>query len=186
MGSGKEEPMENSPLTLFGQGLNDRAFDYMGVHRVIKDGAECMSCRVWAPSAVAASVVGDFNHWDTEKNPMQMIGGGVWECYLPFVLPQFENYKFFLETAEGKELFKSDPYAFHCEMRPGNASKYCEIDGYPWKDAAWMRHKVAKPHYTQPVNIYEVHPGSWRRFQDGNVFSYDRLADELIALQISS
>ena len=63
---------------------------------------------------------------------------------------------------------------------PGNASKYYDLEGFHWNDGAWFRHEAAKPHYSQPVNIYEVHPGSWRRYQDGNVFSYDKLADELI------
>ena len=170
---------ESLPLYLFHQGTNCKAYEYMGVHKTVREGRECMACRVWAPNAKAVSVVGDFNGWDTEKNPMESTGG-IWECFLPFALKQFDNYKFAVETPEGKTVLKGDPYAFHCEMRPGSASKYYDPDGYDWKDGAWQRRKEDKPHYSQPVNIYEIHPGSWRRFSDGNVFSYEKLADELV------
>ncbi len=170
---------ENLPLYLFHQGTNCKAYEYMGVHKTIREGRECMTCRVWAPNAKAVSVVGDFNGWDTEKNPMESVGG-IWECCLPFALKQFDNYKFAVETPDGKTVLKGDPYAFHCEMRPESASKYYDLDGFNWKDDAWQRRKADKPHYGQPVNIYEIHPGSWRRYSDGNVFSYDKLAEELV------
>ena len=139
-----------------------------------------MVCRVWAPNAAAVSAVGDFNRWEPGANPMKKIGGGVWECFLPFVLRQYDAYKFCVTTPEGKDVFKIDPYAPHFEAAPGNACKYYDISGFPWDDAAWFRRKKAKPYYDRPVNIYEVHAGSWRRYQDGNVFSYDKLAEELI------
>ena len=170
---------ENLPLYLFHQGTNCKAYEYMGVHKIVREGREYMTCRVWAPNAKAVSVVGDFNGWDPEKNPMESVGE-IWECCLPFALKQFDNYKFAVETPDGKTVLKGDPYAFHCEMSPGNASKYYDLDGFDWKDGAWQRRKADKPHYNRPVNIYEIHPGSWRRYSDGNVFSYDKLADELV------
>jgi 1,4-alpha-glucan branching enzyme len=139
-----------------------------------------MACRVWAPNAVSVSVAGDFNDWKTGEYPLEKIDEGVWEGFLPFVLKDFDAYKFCIETPGGKKVFKSDPYAFHFETRPGDASKYYDIEGYDWKDGAWMRRKAAKPHYSQPVNIYEIHAGSWRRYPDGSTFSYEKLADELI------
>lgn len=171
---------QNAPLLSFQQGTNAKAYAFLGLHKTAVDEAEGMVCRVWAPHAQAVSVVGDFNAWKTDANPMESIGGGVWECYFPFVLEPFSTYKFSVQSAQGKRTFKSDPYAFHFETRPGSASKYYDLEGYRWNDAAWLRRKAAKPHYSQPVNIYEVHPGSWRRYEDGNVFSYEKLADELI------
>ena len=171
---------DNLPLFLFHQGTNCKAYEFLGVHKAEQDGKACMACRVWAPNAAAVSVVGDFNRWDVSASPMAKISDGVWECWLPHVFRQFESYKFCVTTADGKQVLKSDPYAFHFETAPGNASKYYDISGFPWKDAAWFRRKKAKPHYGRPVNIYEVHVGSWRRYPDGNVFSYDKLAEELI------
>jgi 1,4-alpha-glucan branching enzyme len=170
----------NLPLYLFHQGTNIKAYEFMGLHKTVLDSKECMVCRVWAPNAKSVSIVGDFNEWKPEANQMEKISDGVWECYLPFVMQQYQPYKFCIEDANGNRTFKSDPYAFHFETRPGNASKYYDLSGYQWGDAAWMRHRAAKPHYSQPVNIYEVHIGSWRRYGDGNVFSYDKLAEELI------
>lgn len=171
---------KDMPLSSFQQGTNAKAYEFLGIHKTVLDETEGMMCRVWAPNAAAVSVAGDFNAWKTDANPMEPIGGGVWECFLPFVLEQFSTYKFSVQNAQGKRVFKSDPYAFHFETRPGSASKYYDLEGYDWQDAAWLRRKAAKPHYTQPVNIYEMHAGSWRRFADGNAFSYEKLADELI------
>ena len=152
----------------------------MGVHKAVCGEKAGMSCRVWAPNARGVSIVGDFNQWDPKANRMKKISSGVWEGWLPFELEQFALYKFCITTPEGKDVLKSDPYAFHYEIVPGNASKYYDISGYRWHDAAWFHQKEAKPHYNQPVNIYELHLGSWRRYPDGNVFSYDKLAEELI------
>ncbi len=170
----------NLPLYLFHQGTNTKAYEYMGLHKIVLNKKECMVCRVWAPNAKSVSVIGDFNEWKPEKNRMEKISEGVWECCLPFVMEQFDAYKFCVTDQKGNQTFKSDPYAFHFETRPGSASKYYDLGGYQWGDSDWQKQKAAKPHYSQPVNIYEVHMGSWRRFEDGNTFSYDKLADELV------
>lgn len=170
----------NLPLYLFHQGTNVKAYEFMGLHKTEINEKECMVCRVWAPNAEAVSIVGDFNKWDNKADKLEKISGGVWEGYLPFVLEQYSSYKFCIESADGKKTLKSDPYAFHFETRPGNASKYYELKGFNWDDTAWINHKAKKEHYNQPVNIYEIHMGSWRRYEDGNVFSYDKLADELV------
>ena len=172
---------ENSsvPLYLFHQGTNYRAYEYMGMHQVQKDGRTQMVCRVWAPNAQSVSVVGEFNNWDDSVNPMEKISDGVWEAYLE-ELPPFTLYRYCVVTPQGDKIMKSDPYAFHFETRPGNSSRYYDIGGYNWSDEAWYRQKAKKPHYDQPVNIYEIHAGSWRKYEDGSVFSYDKLADELI------
>ena len=176
----KKTEESNFPLYLFHEGTNVKAYEYMGLHKVTVNGKEGMACRVWAPNAQAVSLVGPFNDWDDQKNPMKKISDGVWECYLSFVLPMYEIYKFSITGKDGKKVMKSDPYAFHFEAGIGHASRYYDIEGYQWNDQAWYQYKKEKPHYNQPVNIYEVHLGSWRRYADGNVFSYDKLADELI------
>ena len=170
----------NLPLFLFHQGTNCKAYEYMGLHAEERDGSPCTACRVWAPNALSVSVTGAFNDWDDSEYPMKKISQGVWEGYLPFVLPEYTSYKFCVEQEKGKKVFKSDPYAFHFENGFGNASKFYSLSGYEWNDAAWRRHQAQKPHYSQPVNIYELHAGSWRREQDGGIYSYRRLAEELI------
>ena len=178
----KEVNSKNSvPLYLFHQGTNSKAYEYMGLRRAGDSEHPGMTCRVWAPNAQAVSLVGDFNNWDDEKHPLEKISeNGVWEAILPFELEQYSVYKFCIVGQDGTKVLKSDPYAYHFETRPNNSSIYCDIEGFAWEDDAWFRHKAAKPHYSRPVNIYEVHAGSWRRYADGNVFSYDKLADELI------
>ena len=176
-----EEPGKaNQPLDSFHQGSNGKAYEYMGLHKATVNGEERTVCRVWAPNAKKVSLVGGFNDWQPEVNPLEKIDGSVWEATLPFALKEFEAYKFCVEGPDEEPVFKSDPYAFHFETRPGNASKHYDPDGYCWHDSAWARHKAAKPHYSQPVNIYEIHAGSWRRYADGNTFSYGKLAEELI------
>ena len=169
------------PLQLFHQGTNPYAYEFLGVHKTITDGAQGMVCRVWAPNAVSASIVGDFNEWNPSAHPMKKISDGVWECTLPFEFAQFEAYKFLIEDDNGNFIYKSDPYAHHFETRPGTASKYYDLSGYQWNDSDWYKEKEKHPHYEQPVNIYEIHLGSWKRYQDGHVFSYEKIADELIS-----
>jgi len=176
----QEKSEDDLPLYLFHQGTNSKAYEFMGIHKTVKDGKKCMVCRVWAPNAKAVSVVGDFNQWDSEATPMEKISDGVWECYTSFVFPQYQTYKFCVSGPDDRQILKSDPYAFHYETRPSNASKYYDIDDFQWNDAAWFKHKENKPQHSQPVNIYEVHAGSWRRYSDGNTYSYDKLADELV------
>lgn len=170
----------NVPLYLFHQGTNYKAYEYMGVHKAEMEGKQGMICRVWAPNAASVSVVGDFNQWDVNHSPMEKISDGVWEKFIPITFKKYEEYKFCVESPDGNKVFKSDPYARHFETRPNNASKYYDIESYQWHDTAWQRYKLNKPHYNQPVNIYEVHAGSWRKYDDGNIFSYKKLAEELI------
>ena len=175
-----EKKPENVPLYLFRSGKNRRAYEYMGLHKTVKDGKECMVARVWAPRAKEVSLVGNFCNWDKAKYPLEKIDDQVWEGYTDFVFQPYELYKFYIKTAQGEDTYKSDPYARHTETRPGTASRWYELEGYAWQDQAWQDHKKQHPHYDQPVNIYEVHAGSWRKYQDGSVFSYDKLGDELI------
>ncbi len=168
------------PLDLFHRGKNRRVYEYLGVHKAVRGGKPCMVARVWAPHARAVSLVGNFCNWDSAKYPLRKVDGSVWEGYTDFVFQPFEMYKFYIKTADGQDSYKADPYARHTETRPGTASRWYELEDYAWQDKAWQEKKEKQPHYAQPVNIYEVHAGSWRKYADGSVFSYEKLGDELI------
>ena len=168
------------PLDLFHRGKNRRVYEYLGVHKAVRGGKPCMVARVWAPHARAVSLVGNFCNWDSAKYPLRKVDDSVWEGYTDFVFQPFEMYKFYVKTADGQDSYKADPYARHTETRPGTASRWYELEDYAWQDKAWQEKKEKQPHYAQPVNIYEVHGGSWRKYADGSVFSYEKLGDELI------
>ncbi|MDR3314186.1 MAG: 1,4-alpha-glucan branching protein GlgB [Oscillospiraceae bacterium] len=167
------------PLYLFHQGNNARVYRFLGAHR-LEDGSGAVF-RCWAPHAKAVSVAGDFNDWDRKADPMRRLNPqGVWEAAVQDVQP-FAAYKFCVTGADGKQQLKDDPYAFHAESAPGTASKYYPLEGcYAWGDADWMALRTRWNPHAAPVNIYEVHLGSWRRFPDGEPFSYRKLAEELI------
>ncbi|MDO4730816.1 MAG: 1,4-alpha-glucan branching protein GlgB, partial [Clostridia bacterium] len=169
-------------LFLFHQGTNSKAYNYMGAHRITEDGVNGVIFRTWAPNALAVSVVGDFNDWDPSKHPMSLASDqGVWRCFIPEELPEFSIYKFSITSQSGETFLKSDPYAFHTETRPANASRLYTLGKHKWNDDEWFENKNKNyDPYSTPMNVYEVHVGSWRRFSDGNTFSYEKLADELI------
>lgn len=166
------------PVFLFHQGNNAKAYQFFGSHRT---GKNEVTFRVWAPNAKAVSVVGDFNNWDKKKNPCTKLefGNGIWTCTIPG-LKNFDTYKYCIEAKSGKTSMKSDPYGFHMETRPENATKYYELDSFAWTDDVWMKERAESSVYSSPVNIYEMHAGSWRQYKDGNFFSYRDLADELV------
>jgi len=159
---------------LFHEGTNYTVYNYLGAH-LIED-----SCifRVWAPNAYDVYVTGSFNNWEKYTYKAHRITvGGIFECVIKGVC-EFDSYKYIIKTSDGKELYKADPYAFHSETRPQTASKIYNVDGYEWNDNKWMKERETP--YNKPTSIYEIHPGSWRRYNDGNTLSYDKLADELI------
>ena len=175
------ENNERSELDLFHSGENYHAYRYMGAHKGGILGKEGVWFRTWAPNAKSVSVVGDFCNWDRNAFPMNRCSdGGVWECFIADVIPEHAIYKYSIETYDGSCVMKSDPYAFHFETRPNNASVFFDIDGYEWHDEQWPATKHKHESYSNPMNIYEVHAGSWRKYSDGNHFSYSKLADELI------
>ena len=171
---------ERYPLDQFLAGESVRAYEFLGSHFVNWDGRDGVVFRVWAPNALSVSVVGDFNNWDQDANFMyRILDSGVWELFIEGVW-EFANYKFCVETSWGERRLKTDPYAFHCQTRPENASRVYNIDGYEWHDEEWFEYKKAHPHHSMPINVYEINAGSWRKYEDGNVFSYRKLAEELI------
>ena len=170
--------MGNVPLYLFDRGENARAYEYLGAH-FCEDGSVVF--RVWAPNAVSVSVVGEFNGWQGDASPMSRVDdSGVWETVISG-LKVFDTYKYAIRTKDGRELFKCDPFAFHAETRPANASKLYDIEGYEWHDSKWLEKRRKTSVYDSPVNIYEVHAGSWKQYDDGNFLSYRAMADELVA-----
>ena len=176
-----EQKEENTNLHLFHEGTNFKSYEYMGAHRAFKKGKSGIFFRVWAPNAKSVSVVGDFNNWNHKKNVMEKIStNGVFEYFLEEELENFAMYKYSVLTQSGERVLKADPYAFHFETRPKNASKFFDIDGYKWNDNKWLENKKKNDTCSQPINIYEVHLGSWKRYEDDNTFSYEKLADELI------
>ena len=166
------------PLYLFYQGKNYEAYKFFGVHSGKKGRSKIFTFRVWAPTAVSVSVVGDFNNWDRSCNPMTRIADGVWEAHIS-KLKQFDAYKYSIETADGRILMKADPYAAHFETRPGTASKIYE-SSYDWEDSEWYEEKKSRIIYKSPVNIYEVHLGSWKNYGEEKFLDYITFANEII------
>ncbi|MBQ2264955.1 MAG: 1,4-alpha-glucan branching protein GlgB [Oscillospiraceae bacterium] len=166
------------PLYLFYQGKNNEAYKFFGVHSITEEGECRHRFRVWAPKAKSISVVGDFNNWERDADPMQLIADGIWEAVIGG-LQQFDAYKYSIETEDGRILMKSDPYAMHFETRPATASKIFE-SSYEWHDAAWREAKKQQVVYKRPMNIYEVHLDSWKHHDDGNLLDYVTFAKQLI------
>ncbi len=135
--------------------------------------------RVFAPSALSVSVVGDFNDWDKDKGLMRLTGQGIYELSADCV-KKFDAYKFLITTPEGKLIYKSDPYAFHSETHEGTNSKVYPLSDIKVSDEAYREKLKEKDIYDCPMNIYEAHIGSWRRYPDGNVYSYRKFADEIV------
>lgn len=176
----KKRPRIADEIAGFHSGTNAHAYELLGArpHRVGKSAGALF--RVWAPHAASVSVVGDFNEWDRAKHPMKRRDdGGVWELYIKDI-KDFDVYKYSIESREGDLLLKTDPYAYHMETRPDTASRFYGLEGYEWGDGKWLRQKQGQNIYESPVNIYELHAGSWKRYPDGNCFEYEKLADELL------
>ncbi len=169
----------NTILQDFSQGHAIRAQDFMGAHPAVCDGQDGWVFRVWAPHARSVAVMGDFNGWNDSDHPMELLSDGVWETFIPG-LQQYDSYKYAVHTASGRVLAKSDPYAFHAETRPGTASKLYDLSGYGWGDDSWMEYRKKNPIYQKPLNIYEVHLGSWRRTADDQMLSYRDIGTYLI------
>ena len=159
----------------FSSGKVTDAYKYLG--SFLK--GETAVFRVWAPNAAAVSVVGDFNGWDGNANPMKKNDCGIWETKVSGI-KNFDTYKYAITGTDGMTVLKSDPYARHYETAPANASKVY-VSNYEWNDDEWRKSQNGKNICEAPVNIYEVHAGSWKRFEDGNTYDYVTLAKELSA-----
>ena len=191
-------------IYLFGHGIWQRAWEKMGAHKDIQNGEEGWLFRVWAPKVASVHVVGDFNGWDPQATPLTRAEDiDIWTAFVPG-LSQGDLYKYVIETEDGELLWKADPFAFHAEANPGTASRLWDLSGYLWKDSIWLRRRAERDIMKSPLNIYEVHLGSWKRHgnepqgepredgtypgpgdpfpaQRGTYYTYDDLSDELVA-----
>ncbi len=137
---------------------------------------------VWAPNALRVSVIGPFNGWDNRAHPMQSSeNGGLWEIFIPG-LPEGTEYKYSIKSQHlGYEIEKTDPYGFYAEVRPQTASRVWSLDRYEWQDQSWLQERAESDALNRPINIYEVHLGSWRRVpEDDGFLSYQDLAYQLV------
>lgn len=168
------------PVYLFNEGTNYESYKFFKASAVHKDKKRMWRFRVWAPNAESVSVVGDFNGWDRTLNPMERLGTtGIWECYVKGI-KRYDNYKYSIQGVDHVVRLKADPYASHSETAPATASKVYDVDGYKWTDGEYMENRKGRNTYELPMNIYEVHAGSWKKHPDGNFYSYRQLADELV------
>jgi len=167
-------------IYLFHQGTYYHAYNLLGHHfeKVGKDSG--VTFRAWAPNAIRVSVVGDFNNWDVDANPMKKISKSqIWEAFIPKV-KEGGKYKFAITTKDGRLLWKADPYAVYSETNGGTASIIHSINGYKWNDKEYIEKRNIKDHYSSPMNIYEVNLCSWKRKENGAYLSYREYADQLI------
>ncbi len=164
---------------LAAEGSHLKLFEKMGAHTIMHGGVRGVHFAVWAPNADRASVIGDFNSWDGRRHPMRKRATGVWEIFIP-ELSEGAGYKFELIANGNKLPLKSDPFAFHAELRPNTASKVAEVGHYQWTDQSYMSARANRDHRRLPMSIYEVHAGSWRKRDGGGFLSYSDMAEQLI------
>ncbi len=185
MAKKKKKPYEVGELDqyLYGQGNHYEIYNKLGAH-IVKDGkTEGVYFAVWAPHAEEVSVVGDFNDWDMEANPMEREEPlGIYTCFIPGI-KQYDMYKYCIKTYKGEYNFKADPFAFHAELRPGTASKVYDLSRIKWTDSVWMEHRAGWDHTKEPMSIYEAHIGSWKRHpgrEDEGFYTYREFAQEAV------
>lgn len=186
----------------FHQGKTRYAYHMFGAHLITLNERQMWKFAVWAPNAKKVSVVGEFCRWAVDEYPMEKLFDGTWELVLPNELfyPDkntdessvsvetfasnkpvlFDTYKYAVLGQDDQWHYKADPYGFYSELRPHTATRLYDIEGYKWGDAKWMKGRKTHSSYENPMNIYEMHLGSWRRHEDGSFLSYREIADQLI------
>ena len=175
-----EHFLSTEEIYLFNRGELYKSYTKFGAHNVSEGDLRGTLFVVWVPEAEAVSVVGDFNHWSSKQNRMSEIGNtGVWTLFIPEdLLGQLYKYAI---RAKGRDIYlKSDPYAFYSELRPLTASKVYSLEGYDWLDQEWISRRQASRPQENPMLIYEVHLGSWRRKEDGGFYNWREFAEELL------
>jgi 1,4-alpha-glucan branching enzyme len=162
--SGNAAFISDVDVHLFSEGTHYRIYEKLGAHELERDGVKGTHFAVWAPNAARVSVVGDFNEWNADKNPMVLNhSSGIWSSFIP-ALGHGTLYKYFIDGANG-HVQKTDPVGFASEMRPRTASIVWDLDTYKWNDAKWLENRDKKNSLAKPVSIYELHLGSWMRVQ---------------------
>ena len=181
--------MTKEELARFARGECCCGYRWLGAHFTRENGADGVRFAVWAPGVRSVRVVGEFTSWQPGECWLRHVSGGVWAGFVPGVA-EGALYKYLIETAAGELLYKADPCAFAAELRPGTASRAVKLTGYRWRDGDWMAARKGRDHFREPLNIYEVHLGSWRQHdvprageQDvppGAFYTYRELADTLV------
>ncbi len=170
----REKMSSDRELEKFFDGSSDRAYRLFGCH---PDGTG-FRFRVYAPHAVSVRLLGSFNGWDRGTAPMERLGNGIWQAW-ENAAPG-DSYRYYIECADGRFLYKNDPYAFSVSPLPAADSKVCSLGGYRWRDGDYLARRARRDPLKSPINIYELHVGSWRRREDGGLLTYRELADRLI------
>ena len=171
----------NFAVHIFHEGTNYRAYLYLGAHAAVDaEGKVCTVFRVWAPNAREISVVGDFCGWEPQQgvSMTKISSAGLWEGFA-YGLKELDLYKYCIVGADGKTYMKSDPYGFYMEKRPATASVLYHLEGYSWQDDKWMKKRRKAVPYEEPMNIYELHAGSWKLDSEKQYLPYPSLAREL-------
>jgi 1,4-alpha-glucan branching enzyme len=147
-------------IHLFAEGNHHRLYEKLGAHPTVQEGITGVYFAVWAPNARNASVLGDFNNWDGRRHQMAKRGNGIWELFIPGLMPG-EHYKYEIKNQAGHIYEKSDPYGFQQEVRPKTASIVTNLDDYTWHDQDWLEQRRHTDALKRPISVYEVHLGSW-------------------------
>ena len=171
---------------LFGQGTHYDLYNKLGAHPMTVDGEEGVYFAVWAPNAAAVSIVGDFNEWDENATPMERLEPlGIYQIFLTGIKVG-DIYKYCVTAQDGKKTLKADPYGFQAELRPDNASVVADISDFKWHDSRWMKKREKFDDKKNPMFVYEVHPGSWKKHEqteedEDGFYNYREIAHELAA-----
>ena len=171
---------------LFGQGTHYDLYNKLGAHPMTVDEEEGVYFAVWAPNAAAVSIVGDFNEWDENATPMERLEPlGIYQIFLTGIKVG-DIYKYCVTAQDGKKTLKADPYGFQAELRPNNASVVADISDFKWHDSRWMKKREKFDDKKNPMFVYEVHPGSWKKHEqteedEDGFYNYREIAHELAA-----
>lgn len=169
--------INSDSLYRFHRGENCESYRTFGAHVASENDKTGVRFALWAPNAREVSIVGDFNNWDSEKNRMESTNG-IWTAFVPDI-GEGDIYKYRIVTSKGDKLMKADPFGFYSEKRPATASMIFNLENYKWNDNEYLINKSKEKIYEKPVNIYEVHLGSWKR-KDGEFMNYRELAEDLV------
>ncbi len=170
---------------LFGEGTYFRSYEKFGAHRASVSGKKGYFFNIWVPKAQAVYVTGSFNDWSPDEFKMQRsVSDDIWSLFIPGVKAG-DLYKYVIKTEFGDIRYKADPFAFEAQCPPETASRVTDLSGYSWKDRAWLTKRRNKSVFQRPLNIYEVHLGSWKRNSDGTYMTYRQLATELVEYTVN-
>ena len=171
----------NKDIKHYLEGNHYRAYKFLGSHKIKdKEGRDAVSFTVWAPNAKYVNLVGDFNNWNEYSLPLKRIkGSDIWNICI-YDVKVYDSYKYRIVSPWDEIQHKADPMAFHAEVRPYTASKYYDLEGFKWSDKRWLNRRKKSDLYNEPMSIYEVNLNSWKKKEDGSLYTYRELADELV------